>query len=380
MPVTKKKGAIFGIYTDSPDRAATSSSSKPAPRSPSKRTLASSTSTTSTRRVLSSLQPRPVSSASSSASHPNIGMKGKPLSSAGSLKGKDVPLKGKSTLEIYSDPAESKPRSTSRASSSNGAQPGGKPLRRAPTPLAPLSLAPPSQPLSTKRSRDLLSPLPIFADPKENTAVRPTTRSASGQSPAKRGRHTPSTSLSAGGAGGGASSRTFDSPVTRRMAALSAAAAAKSSSSSSSSTPRDKENVAPSAGLEGSPATRTRSKVRSQDINLGFTLSPLRLGDTPQGRRRSEVERLVGDGLGISGRVLSGSGAGSGSGSRRHTGMGAGDDGGSPKGAGAKGEGKIMAGKGKGMMVLPDGALADVSEAYGARGDAPEGFASQRRS
>lgn len=53
-------------------------------------------------------------------------------------------------------------------------------------------------------------------------------------------------------------------------------------------------------------------------------------------------------------------------------------DHGSPK-AEKTGRGKPLAGKtqGKGMTVQPDGALADVSEAYGAKGDAPEGFDSQ---
>lgn len=61
----------------------------------------------------------------------------------------------------------------------------------------------------------------------------------------------------------------------------------------------NKENSAPSTLLfddfEGSPATRTRSKVRNMPFEFSVTLSPLNFRDTPQQRRRTEVERLLGD-------------------------------------------------------------------------------------
>lgn len=132
----------------------------------------------------------------------------------------------------------------------------------------------------------------------------------------------------------------------------------------------NKENFAPPTLLfddfEGSPATHTRSKVRNMPFEFSVTLSPLNFRDTPQQRRRTEVERLLGDSpvLGVNA-------------TRRDAVEGMIGHGGPT--AEKSGGGKPLAGKtrGKGIAVRSDAILADVSEAYGAKGDAPEGFDSQ---
>lgn len=328
MPVTKKKGAVFAIYTDSPDRHP-----QPLPKQPTRTSPRRSTNIS--RKALTSLQPKSL-----------VPLPSKTLSLKQSavLKKKsqaDAPIKpkSKSTIQIYTDPEPLKPNSSSVI--------GGTAIkRRAPTStlVANQSLPIPS---TIKRTRDLLSPLPIFSDSQENEGAsrRPTTRSETGRSPAKRGR----TVLSAVG-----SSPAIISSVSRRKKEITV----------------NKENSAPSTLLfddfEGSPATRTRSKVRNMPFEFSVTLSPLNFRDTPQQRRRTEVERLLGDSpvLGVNA-------------TRRDT-VEEMIDHGSPK-AEKTGGGKPLAGKtqGKGMAVQPDGALADVSEAYGAKGIAPDGFTSQ---
>lgn len=132
----------------------------------------------------------------------------------------------------------------------------------------------------------------------------------------------------------------------------------------------NKENSAPPTLLfddfEGSPATRTRSKVRNMPFEFSVTLSPLNFRDTPQQRRRTKVEHLlVGNpALGVN--------------ATRRDAVEEMIDHGSPT-AEKTGGGKPLGSKtrGKGIAVRSDAILADVSEAYGAKGDAPEGFDSQ---
>lgn len=328
MPVTKKKGAVFAIYTESPDR-------NPQPLSKQPRRTSPRRSTNRSRQALTSLQPKSLVPPPSKT----LSLKQSAVSKKKSQADVPVKPKSKSTIQIYTDPEPSKPKSSGVI--------GATAIKR----RAPTSTLVTSQPLpaasSIKRTRDLLSPLPIFSDPQENEGAsrRPTTRSETGRSPAKRGR----TVLSAV-----ESSPAVISSVSRHKKEIT----------------MNKENSAPPTLLfedfEGSPATRTRSKVRNMPFEVNMTLSPLNFRDTPQQRRRTEVERLLGDSpiLGVNA-------------TRRNT-VEEMTDHGSPK-AEKTGRGKPLAGKtqGKGMTVQPDGALADVSEAYGAKGDAPEGFDSQ---
>ncbi|WVN85220.1 uncharacterized protein L203_100365 [Cryptococcus depauperatus CBS 7841] len=330
MPVAKKKGAVFGIYADSPDHSAPLTTIVP--------TLTSPTRSSTSRRALSSLQPKPVASVHSRISplRSVSGLKEKPLS--------DVPVKSKSkpksTLEIFADPEPSRPKSLSGVS-------GATKRRNVPTPLVTTQSLPAPLGASTfsKRSRDLLSPLPIFSERKENDGIshQPTIRSETGQSPAKRGRIT--------------------------LSAADSSPAIMNSSLQRSKGARDKENVAPSISIneiEGSPATRTRSKAHVVQLDFSMTLSPLTFRDSPQ-RRRTEVERLIDDQLGA--------------GRRKKQTVEEMIDQASPKITKCVNEKSDSSkSKGKGFEVLADGALADVSEAYGAKGNAPSGFTSQGQS
>ncbi|XAO24121.1 hypothetical protein I312_102911 [Cryptococcus bacillisporus CA1280] len=330
MPVTKKKGAVFAIYTDSPDRTSQPLSKQPTRTSPRR-------STNTSRKALTSLQPKslvPPSSRALSLKQSAV-LKHKPQSDA------PVKSKSKSTIQIYTDPEPSKPKSSGVI--------GATAIKR----RVPTSTLVASQPLpvpaSIKRTRDLLSPLPIFLDSQENegASCRPTTRSVTGRSPAKRG-------------------RTVLSAVESSPAILSSASRRKKEVT------MNKENSAPPTLLfddfEGSPATRTRSKVRNMPFEFSVTLSPLNFRDTPQQRRRTKVEHLlVGNpALGVN--------------ATRRDAVEEMIDHGSPT-AEKTGGGKPLGGKtrGKGIAVRSDAILADVSEAYGAKGDAPEGFDSQGR-
>ncbi|WVQ71466.1 hypothetical protein IAR50_001004 [Cryptococcus sp. DSM 104548] len=335
MPVAKKKGAVFGIYADSPAKESQPQPTRFSPRRPSN----------TARKALTSKPVAPTAAASFKSLASSTSLKGKSVSDTSASK----PKSSKSSLQIFSDPEPSKPKSASGVT-------GVTKRRNAPTSLTATQSLP--LPLggskATKRTRDLLSPLPIFDDnsnSQSEASRRPALRSKdTGLSPAKRGR----TALSA----------TESSPA--MLPASRAPSASVAPSSSRRRTPHvlDQENAPPPrvfGELEGSPATRTRSKTRGFDFAI--TLSPLTFRDSPQHRRRSEVERLMGDMPGLSGAVDPGLRPNS-----EATGSG------SPKSA--KRSGSNMP-KALGEAVNADGALADVSEAYGASGSAPVGFSSQ---
>lgn len=116
MPVTKKKGAMFAIYADSPEPA-TASRATSAPRSPTKKTAAGS----STRRALSSLEPTAARRVSSTTT--GISGADKPSSSSSSSLGKPLSLKPSSSdakKPLSSKPLSNKPLSST---SSSGAKP-----------------------------------------------------------------------------------------------------------------------------------------------------------------------------------------------------------------------------------------------------------------
>ncbi|TYJ57174.1 hypothetical protein B9479_002089 [Cryptococcus floricola] len=335
MPVAKKKGAVFGIYADSPARDPHPQPTRSSPRRPSN----------TARKALASKPVAPTAAASSNSLASATSLKGNFLLDTSSSKPKST----KSSLQIFSDPEPSKPKSASSVT-------GVTKRRNAPTPLAPTQSLP--LPLggskATKRTRDLLSPLPIFDDnsnTQREAARRPALRSKdTGLSPAKRGR----TALSAA----------ESSPAILSSSRAPSASVAPSSSRRKTPLISDQENAPPPrvfGELEGSPATRTRSKTRGFDFSI--TLSPLTFRDSPQHRRRSEVERLMGDMPGLRGAVDPGL--------RDVSEV---TEHGSPK-SGKTGATKTP--RALGEPVDADGALADVSEAYGVSGSAPIGFSSQ---
>nr|XP_031858366.1 uncharacterized protein CI109_006242 [Kwoniella shandongensis]KAA5525438.1 hypothetical protein CI109_006242 [Kwoniella shandongensis] len=362
MPVTKKKGAIFAIYADSPDRAApsttssSSSSSAAASSSTSKAKLVKGSSGTGTsptkrsstqRKALSSLQPRAITSTSTTSLRSTGKYDINTLKQTKNdfvVDGKvdQLKSKSKSKLQIFSDDA---PLGTTKTSTKHTSS------RK----LQPLSLS--QSTLSTKRTRDLLSPLPIDPAPRvrtkdqdslqkeDGTSTRQSQnqsqRATNGESPLKRNRTTPSTT----------------------HLHLSPAAAAAAAAGGGVF---DKENVPPS---DGSPATRTRSRTSSlASSTTTITLSPLRFTNTTPQQRR--VESLLGDGRGTltlkKGRELARIMDSETFGMTTTTVF-------------ASTEEKSTGPKGKGLGVKADGALVDVSEAYGAGGDEPEGFKTQRR-
>ncbi|KAK8869926.1 hypothetical protein IAR55_000494 [Kwoniella newhampshirensis] len=380
MPVTKKKGAIFAIYADSPDRSdpshllpSTSSSScirpPPPPQHRSMKGGSSSASSPSTtkrtqRKALSSLQPKPLSSASTTTTtttinhnHPNIIQSKSTISEQEITKSK---TKSKSVLTVYSDDVNLVKPSTA-TSTTTGVSRTSRTKENKPAPLAQSV----SQTLSVKRNRDLLSPLPIEVAPRRissheesDTVVEGVAsavaggslRSTNGQSPAKR-------------------NRTVSSPVNVQRSIQLSTMSATYDNATTDVDPIDKENVPPpTMEQEGSPATRTRSKTRHSSISQ-ITLSPLRFTSTPQGRRR-RAEDLVGDGRGTLtlkkgrelARIMDAEIFGMVSISAE---------------AGAAEKGKKRGGL-RERAVRPDGALVDVSEAYGADGVEPEGFRTQR--
>ncbi|WWC85357.1 uncharacterized protein L201_000220 [Kwoniella dendrophila CBS 6074] len=375
MPVTKKKGTLFAIYADTPERPSSSASSSSAsltsskiqniPKSPSKRT--------SSRKALGSLQPKPIEKPTSTLKSKGLGgdenknghnsNKHKPLNediktlsknklpSLSSIKSSDLPLKTKSQLSeqptqsltsiltktrtkssiaVFSDdpPATTskselstinKSTSSTSTSTSNQRKPlsssipkvvTSSPKARKLAPPAPILTTSPSG--SFKRSRDLLSPLPIIptstttlssSSSRKNLTVEERSDDPS-ESPAKRNKlsthfHVLDESTLAS---------TSTSTPTRRIL---------NRSLDSNFSLGDKENIgspivapincSPASSVNDSPASRTRSKIRA--LTLNCTQSPLR-GNGNEGistRNRSntsgstrvkvnKVERLVGNG------------------------------------------------------------------------------------
>ncbi|WVW83241.1 hypothetical protein I302_105260 [Kwoniella bestiolae CBS 10118] len=361
MPVTKKKGTLFAIYADTPDRPASASSSSsslstkanPLPKSPSKKT---SSSGNGSRKALGSLQPKAIDRSISSTSS----VKGKSSeaskprsklvyedSSENTIKQvkstSDIPLKSKtnqprvkSYTSVFQDENASSSSIQLTSSRSTTKTSVGPSRKSAPTPLAP------SQPI--KRSRDLLSPLPITA-PTTSTKTTSTTTIVRtddpSESPAKRNRIT-------------VESTSTPVRVGRKEVIAD-----------------DKENVPPppdySPITSDSPASRTRSKIRALTLSTSGG-SPLRSrrNDTDTDRRVGRVEKLVGDGRGTlslkKGRELSNLINDRSTEEEIRT----------FKPSPIKGKST------KGVEVEVE-MLGDVSEAYGAeRGNEPEGFKSQR--
>ncbi|WWD10283.1 hypothetical protein V865_008418 [Kwoniella europaea PYCC6329] len=382
MPITKKKGTLFAIYADTPERPSSSTSSSSSslstkinnqPKSPSKKSSSSSLASNGTRKALGTLQPKALDRSTTS-----IGSNGKDKTKTkfeSSAKSKlvytdpvgdvpikqtkstsDIPLKSKysttqnqprtkSTINVFNDENSiSTSRSTSKRTKPLSGPSSPKTRKSAPTPLAP------SQPI--KRSRDLLSPLPIVA---------------------------PTSSTQASSSSGNAVIARVDdpseSPAKRNRIGLE-------STSTSTSTPvrvgrkdketemEDKENIPVGMGYSpitsDSPASRTRSKIRALTLSSTSGGSPLRAETTTTVRKVKRVERLIGDGRGTltlkKGRELS--------------------DLVNAKGENASLENAIKSIKPsptkKGVEVEVQ-MLGDVSEAYGAdRGVEPEGFRTQR--
>ncbi|ORY22770.1 hypothetical protein BCR39DRAFT_550921 [Naematelia encephala] len=278
MPVTKKKGAIFAIYADSPTHSSTTTHGPPksvipsTSTSPTKRTCTSK----STRKALSALQPSTT--------------KGFPVSS------------------IKSDVSTLKPTSTS--------------TNPKPSTLATKLAAHP-----TKRQ------LEIFSSP--SIPTKPPMQHTGG-SPAKRTRQTPRV---------------------------------------------DKENNPPP--IEGSPASRTRSKTSSigsmaqlqfaklasssprpkkQSGLLGKSATTIQREDSDTFLSGVHLQLADGQPSGLTPRAtrsVSESMNGPRSTSKRTPG------------------GEVKRKGGKGLGVRADGPLVDVSEAYGASGEEPVGFRDQ---
>ncbi|OCF35378.1 hypothetical protein I317_06319 [Kwoniella heveanensis CBS 569] len=455
MPITKKKGAIFAIYADSPVRGLGSDSSptsgltasplQKSPRSASHKRVASEALSSKktagamqkgsgpTRTVLSSLQPTALKPSSySSSSSSTLGksklvhaedapLKLKSASQAMSAKStirtqtqsksqikvfsdeqpsskvtSSTKPRMKSTISVFSDenplPSSSSAsvnqqnRSTSSAKSRTAPgvkaddtqasiQTQSKSRKRATaasalTPLQPhsLGISGTSTGTASKRPRDLLSPLPILAPAVTTTttsgAVAASTNSVGPASITAVDGTTRQTDVAADPIG--------ESPAKRNRTSINTTPIRASRAIRSNMVLDDKENVPPTTttlfGLPGtpddldggSPATRTRSKIRALTISggspHGAAGSPLRSIPGAGGRgianRERRIESLVGDGRGTltlkKGREL----------------------------AMLMGNGEGL-GKGKGPAVRADGALVDVSEAYGASGDVPEGFRTQ---
>ncbi|CAD6584224.1 MAG: hypothetical protein TREMPRED_003773 [Tremellales sp. Tagirdzhanova-0007] len=151
MPVTKKKGAIFAIYADSPTQPSTFTSGSSttrlrlsSPHSPTKRSIP--------RKALISIPPKPIN--------------GFPISTSSALKSSDV----KSTPRTRSPSVNPKPH---RVRSSSTSHPPPPAPRTAPSKRQIEIFSSPSQPLS--------SILPSQREPPSGTHP----------SPAKRGRATP---------------------------------------------------------------------------------------------------------------------------------------------------------------------------------------------
>ncbi|WVQ98608.1 hypothetical protein IAU59_005738 [Kwoniella sp. CBS 9459] len=397
MPVTKKKGAIFAIYADSPIRSSgsgsgsgsspprTASSFLKAPGSPSKRAALGSTSTStststknarngvngkgngSMRTVLSSLQPTAIKPSSSSStamaslakskSSKEVVDVGGPLKSkststiAVTTKSKiqsrpkstsqimvfaDEPSKpnsntntntntstninqkskprAKSTLSVFSDENLSSAIvqheiHTKTSSSSSVFAPQGsrsrtalgvknddsqaqtqisKSRRTAASALAPLQ--PQSLGLgsstASKRPRDLLSPLPILAPAiTTTTSVKATETSAGDGVDSTISPHTRTESTGQVQVSEVAFDPIGESPAKRNRTSFNAATPQRASRVLRT-TVDDKENVPPTStttttmttafglpgtpdDLDGSPATRTRSKIRALTISSG---------------------------------------------------------------------------------------------------------------
>ncbi|WVR05061.1 hypothetical protein IAU60_002073 [Kwoniella sp. DSM 27419] len=417
MPVTKKKGAIFAIYADSPVRGGEVPESRQTVAKlrtiqPPVKAEPGST----RRKALTSLHPVPVArplgtrDAGLSGAKSNIlsdkvaaadvqGGKGqlgevskaqktaKPISNAGQGENTSrVTSRGKSAFSVFSDHPSREEKSITNGldtAHSTVERSARKPLS-GPHPI--LGLAPPAQP--TKRTRDLLSPLPIVPRGHSHTHhsasatahVRPAdteddAHPSIGQSPAKRTKPSPRQPLQ--------TQRTH----TQRT---------------------DKENLPPCPtspdDLGGSPATRTRSKIRALSLAESPSgPSPLRVrssittsatfGAAPSadaGSTMRRTGRLLGDGRGTltlkKGRELATlmndswaeERAGDIDAAPRLKGMTA-SLGSEPSVKGQRQSKKTSEPVfGLAHRVRPDGALADVSEAYGANGEEPSGFRTQR--
>ncbi|WWC61253.1 uncharacterized protein I303_103834 [Kwoniella dejecticola CBS 10117] len=411
MPVTKKKGTLFAIYADTPDKSSSSASSssssslssKPAktvPTSPSKRTSSGS------RKALGSLQPKAIDRSTSSTSSIS---KGKVIDSD-NAKSRDLPPKSKpidvahksqklshhsqsvsapnktrtkSSLAIFNDENSTSTKSTSTSTSTSRKLPipttslkpfssfasasSPKTRRSAPTPLAPSHNQP------TKRTRDLLSPLPIIDHP-SNPTSRASPRAKESienrlddpsESPLKRNKLTPTTHVP--------TSTSISTPSRVRRVQVN-----------NGSDEKDKENIPlPIFSPEGdSPASRTRSKIRALTLSSGH--SPLSTGRTATGSNRAqaqarrEVDRfgnLIGDGRHAftlkKGREVSGLLQ-----EDLHETLENSIKALQPSPTKKSGRGKATA---TASAIKEIEMLGDVSEAYGAvRGNEPEGFKTQR--
>ena len=304
MPVTKKKGAIFAIYADSPTTGETSAAQK-APIHPPSPTKSKGEASRAPRKALAPLQ------------------------------------QGKTNPPTSHDDSHSIK---------------GKPAPKSNTTLRPTH----ARTGSVKRPFDVRSPSP--------------TKESAGSSSAK---HASSSSRVRFEGGSKTSRQIRESPAKKTRPSVSTPRSSRRYDT------KNKENLPPT---NDSPASRTRSKTRAvhgtrgsisslSAIAITSPLQPIRFGHTIGGETGDKdavegVASLVGNGRGAlslkKGRELA-----SILGSSLEVGEEASETLFKAEGSSKNAKGTP---KGKGLAVKADGPLADVSEAYGASGEEPEGF------
>lgn len=362
MPVTKKKGAIFAIYADSPLPSSHDSKSTllSSARSPTKRT------TTTTRKALSAVIAKPLSI----TSRDTIKGKGKQVDEVVNQPSiKSDAVNAKSVVET-----KSKTRSVTRLSGSGKVVPTKRQFEVFSSPSVAHSSS------TTTAASASLRPSLNTPAPKAQPAPPPSQAQHDGiDSPAKRLRSSPRNTT-----------KTQPPPRTPGKAIIT----------------DDKENVPLTSTLD-SPASRTRSKSRvrahpgsgsisslaqlqlavhspvrrsprhstsinisthtdttTNRVNLGLSAAILNEHCSPTAPRAD----LVGDGRGTltfkKGRGVAFA-----------LGLGESDQTGELEPGHPKHKRVVKSEKkGKGFSVLADGPLVDVSEAYGASGEEPAGF------
>nr|XP_019013432.1 uncharacterized protein I206_01499 [Kwoniella pini CBS 10737]OCF52213.1 hypothetical protein I206_01499 [Kwoniella pini CBS 10737] len=372
MPVTKKKGSLFAIYADTPDKSSSSASSsssslsiktsKTGTTSPSKRSSSSS------RKALTSLQPKALESTKTENKGKSVSLQDENSKSKIStsdllpLKSKLSEFTNKSHTHSHSAPTKNRTKSsiqifndensisvktsrkiptTTLKSSINTITSSPKSRKSAPTPLAT------SHNQSTKRTRDLLSPLPILDVSSSSGASHPRPKDKFenrlndlNESPLKRNKISPSQSRN-----------TIQQGIEIN----------------------DKENIPPVFSPDSSndsPASRTRSKIRSLTLSSGQ--SPLSSRIQSSRKEINKFGELIGDGKSTltlkKGRELSGLLQ-------------------QDLDQNLENTIKILqpsptkkSGKSTSTTIKDIDMLGDVSEAYGAeRNNEPEGFKTQRK-
>ncbi|ORX39733.1 hypothetical protein BD324DRAFT_614779 [Kockovaella imperatae] len=382
MPVTKKKGAIFAIYADSPvasNEAGTSQSVV----SPTKRSLRQASSTLKSHPKSNSTLPplsgstgrKALSALQASAVKPQIGFSSVQPSddkvNASAIDKPKVPINPKQSTTTTAISTSTNTTTTTTASS---LKPSGS-IRKSGSSKKTTASA------TSKRQFDAF---PSPPDTAVSTFPQPDLPSQLGDKSASVVRFKENAASNA--------SKSYESPMKRGKL------------STPSSSTRDKENVAPS--VLDSPASRTRSKTRRQAGSISSlsalgihspvqTLRPKNLRTDSENSENAlsraqclvgpemvgvrdetvlELRGLVGNGRGAlslkKGRALAGilgAGVDLGDAVEDHLGL-------TESHAGKSSKGRS---EGKARWVAGDQPLADVSEAYGAAGEAPEGFAIQ---